>query len=209
MKKSMDKFISNVKHNKKLIYFLLVLSLISIVVGSIFTLMLNDNDKSLTMEYINNFIENISNKNLDYSQALQNGFVNQLTYILIVWLLGMSVIGMPVILFMYFSKVFILGFSISALVVNYGFKGCLISLAYIFPHQIVNIFVYTILTLYALKISGKILYCVFKKQKIDFKPIMHNYIYVLFLCLITSCLIILFEVYITPQLISIFLPLIK
>lgn len=209
MKKTLDKFIYNIKHNKKLIYFLLVLSLISIIAGSIFTLMLNDNDKSLTMEYINNFIENISNKNLDYSQALQNGFMNQLTYILIVWLLGMSVIGMPVILFMYFSKVFVLGFSISALTLNYGFKGCLISLAYIFPHQIINIFIYTILTLYALKVSGKILYCVLKKQKIDFKPIMHNYIYILLISLVMCTFMVLFEVYITPQFISLFLPLMK
>ncbi|MBE6138523.1 MAG: hypothetical protein E7173_02115 [Firmicutes bacterium] len=209
MKQAMDKFISSIKCNKKLVWFLIIIGIISIVFGSIFTVMLNESDKALTLSYINNFMSNISNNNLDYTLALKNGFVNQFSFFLIVWLLGMSVIGIPIILFMYFSKIFILGFSLSAIITNYGFKGCLIGLAYIFPHQIINIILYTILTIFALKIAGKILYCILKKDKIDFKVLLNNYIYILTINLVVVSLTVLFEVYITPKFISIFLSLIK
>ena len=177
MKKIMDKFKSNIKYNKKIIVFLVVLGIIAIISGSIFTVMLNSSDKQLTIDYINNFINNLSNNNLDYISALQNGLTSFLVFILVVWLLGMSVIGIPVILFMYFSKIFVLGFSISAMITSYGLKGCLLSFAYIFPHQIINIITYTILVLYALKVSGKILYYIIKKEKLDFKQYELNTIY--------------------------------
>lgn len=209
MKKVMDKFKSSMKYNKTLIIFLAVIGIIAIACGSIFTVMLNNSDKELTINYINNFINNISNNKLDYLDALQNGFFNQFTFVIVIWLLGMSVIGIPVILFMYFSKIFVLGFSISSIIVNYGLKGCLISFAYIFPHQIINIIVYTVLTLSSIKVAGKILYSILKKEKIDFKITLNNYLLTLIISLGVSILMILFEVYITPKFINIFLPLIK
>lgn len=208
MKKFMDKLREIIKCNKKLIIFLVVVSIVALVFGSIFTVMLNSNDKQLITEYINNFMNNLSGNNLNYVGALKNGFASYLTFIIIIWLLGISVVGMPIILFMYFSKIFVLGFSISAIISNYGIKGCLLSFAYIFPHQIINLIVYTILTLYSLKVAGKIMYCIIKKQKLDFKIILHNYSYVLLGTIVSSILMILLEVYITPKFISIFLPLI-
>ena len=209
MKKIVDKIKLSIKYNKKIIIFLVTLGIIAIIAGSIFTIMLNSADKKITMDYINNFVSNISNGNLDYVSALYNGFSTSFSSAIITWLLGMSVIGIPVILFMYFSKIFVLGFSISAIISNYGFKGCLISFSYIFPHQIINIIVYTLLTLLALKVSGKILYSILKKEKLDFKTIMHNYFLILLICLGIFILTILFEVYITPKIISIFLSFLK
>ena len=42
----------------------------------------------------------------------------------------------------------------------------MISFSYIFPHQIINVIIYTILTLYSLKVAGKLLYSDIKKQKL-------------------------------------------
>lgn len=209
MKKMMDKLKSSIKHNKKLIVFLVVLGIIALATGSIFTVMLNSDDKALTINYINNFMNNLTSNKLDYMGALQNGFSSYFSFIIIIWLLGISVIGIPLILFMYFSKIFVLGFSVSSIISNYGFKGCLISFSYIFPHQIINVIIYTILTLYSLKVAGKLLYSAIKKQKLDFKLILHNYLYILLGSIIISILMILFEAYITPKFINIFLPLIK
>lgn len=209
MKKIMDKFKSNIKSNKKLIVFLVILGIIALVSGSIFTVMLNSSDKKLIANYISEFMNNLSNNNLDYIIALQNGFISYFSFIIIIWLLGMSVIGIPIILFMYFSKIFVLGFSVSAIISNYGLKGCLLSFSYIFPHQIINIIIYTILTLYALKVAGKTLYYIIKKEKLDFKHILHNYLFVLLGTIGVAVVMILFEVYITPKFISMFLPLIK
>lgn len=209
MKAIMDKFKSKIQYNKKLIVFLIVLGIVALVSGSIFTIMLNNNDKELTINYINMFFNSLKSNNLDYLNAFQNGFFNYFSFILIVWLLGMSVIGIPIVLFMFFSKIFVLGFSVSAIITNYGLKGCLISFSYIFPHQIINILVYIILTLSSLKVSGKLLYSIVKKRKLDFKIILHDYLYILLISVIAAILMILYEVYIMPKFVNIFLPLIK
>lgn len=209
MKKVMDKFKISIKHNKKLIVFFVVLGIIALACGAVFTVMLNGSDKELTVNYINNFMDVLTNNELNYINALQNGITSILSFIIVIWLLGMSVIGIPVILFMYFSKIFVLGFSVSAIISNYGVKGCLLSFSYIFPHQIINIIVYTILTISALKVSAKTLYSVIKKTRLDFKLVLHNYLFILLGSTIISVLMILFEVYITPKFISIFLPIIQ
>lgn len=209
MKKLMDKFKASIKYNKKWVVFLIAVGIIALVTGSVFTVMLDSNDKQLTSNYINNFMLNLSTNSLDYTSALKNGFASCFIFIVVIWLLGISVIGIPVILFMYFSKIFALGFSISALISNYGIKGCALSFAYIFPHQIINIIIYLIITLNALKVASKIIYCIFKKQKLDFKEVLNNYFQILLLTIIVSILTILFEVYIMPKFLSIFLPLIK
>ena len=209
MKLKMDKLKISIKRNKKLLVFLIILGIIGIIVGSIFNIMLNESDKSLVSSYITNFFDNISNNTLDSVSALKNGFISEISYILIIWLLGISVIGIPIILFMYFSKFFILGFSISSIISNYGFKGCLLSVGYIFPHKIINIIIYTILTLFTLKVSGKILYTIIRREKLDFKIVLNKYLIILLMSMGVIILTTLFEVFITPIIIKLFMPIIS
>lgn len=209
MKKVTDKFKITIKHNKKVIFFLGIIAVIAIIFGSLFSVMLNESDKNLTLEYINNFFENIKNNNLNYILALKNGSISSLGFILIVWLLGVSIIGMPIVLFMYFSKFFVIGFSISSIIKGYGLKGCLLSFAYIFPHHIIYITAYTILTVYSIKMSIKLISTIIKKDKIDFKPIINKYLLVLLLSVIIAVLTLLFEVFITPKFINLILLLVK
>ena len=209
MKLKMDKLKLNIKRNKKLVVFLSVLGIIGIVSGSIFNIMLNETDKTLVTSYITNFFSNIANNTLDNVSALKNGLISEISYVLIIWLLGISVIGIPIILFMYFSKFFILGFSISGIISNYGFKGCLLSLGYIFPHKVINIIIYTILTLFTLKVSGKILFSIIKREKLDFKIVLNKYFIILLVSVGIIILTILFEVFVTPIIIKLFIPIIS
>lgn len=209
MKKVMDKLKLAIKNNKKTIFFLGTVALIAIIFGSLFSVILNESDKNLVNEYISNFFENIKKNNLNYIMALKNGSISSLSYILIVWLLGISIIGMPIVLFMYFSKFFVIGFSISSIIKGYGIKGCLLSFAYIFPHQIIYIIAYTMLSIYSIKMSIKLISTIIKKDKIDFKPIINKYLFVLLLSIITSLLALLFEVFVTPKFINIILAILK
>lgn len=209
MKKAMDKLKLAIKDNKKTIFFLGIIAIVAIVFGSLFSVMLNESDKNLVSEYISSFFENIKNNNLNYTMALKNGSISSLSYILIVWLLGISIIGMPIVLFMYFSKFFVIGFSISSIIKGYGLKGCLLSFAYIFPHQIIYIIAYTMLSIYSIKMSTKLISTIIKKDKIDFKPIINKYLFVLLLSIITGLLALLFEVFVTPKFINIILPILK
>lgn len=205
MKLKMDKLKLSLEHNKKILIFIITLGIIGIITGSIFSIILNETDKTLVSSYITNFFDNIKNNNLDNISAMKNGLINEISYILIIWLLGISVIGIPIILFMYFSEFFVLGFSISSIISNYGFKGCFLSLSYVFPHKIINIIAYSFLTLFTLKVSGKILYTIIKKEKLDFKIVLNKYLLILLLSIGTIILTALFEVFVTPIIIKLFL----
>lgn len=209
MKKVTDKFKLIIKNNKKIIFFLVIISLIAIIFGSLFSVMLNEGDKTLVNEYISNFFENIKNDNLNYALAFKNGGISIASFILIVWLLGISIIGMPIVLFMYFSKFFVIGFSVSSIIKNYGTKGCLLSFSYIFPHQIIYIIIYITLTVYSVKMSIKLISTIVKKDKMDFKPIINKYLLILLLSIGVSFLSLLFEVFVTPKFINLILPILK
>ncbi len=183
-------------NNKKIIMFLLGLCIIGIIGGSLFITIVSKSDQKLIVEYMNNFIININKINL--KDAIINSLFTNILYIISVWLLGISVIGIPIIIFMYFSKIFTLGFSISAFIITYKFKGLILALLYVFPTQILNIGIYTLITLYSIKISNNLIYSVFNKKEVNMKKIINKYIYILAICLIVSIISLLYENIVLP-----------
>lgn len=209
MKAKMDKLISGLKINRKIFVFLVILGIIGLIVGSIFVVILNDTDKTLVKNYLDIFVSNINNGKLNYLLALKNISFSNYAYVIFIWLLGISVIGIPVIIFMYFMKCFMLGFSIASILVNYKLKGVLLTFVYIFPHHIIALIMYTILIMYSLTLSLKIGEAVIKKKNVNFRVIINKYLWILILTLIVITLTNLFEVYICPYLIKTILPIIK
>lgn len=209
MKKKMDKLKEKIKANKQIIIFLLGLTIVAIIFGAIFVTVLNKNDQTLVKDYLEQYLNNIKNNKLDYLVAFKNSFISNLIYILTIWILGISIIGIPIMLFLFFTKSFILGFSISSIILNYKLKGCLLSFIYIFPHHIINIFLLILLVIYAFAFSIKIINALFNKQTIDFKLITNKYLTVLVITIIGILITSLIEVFITPLIIKLLLPIIK
>ena len=207
--KIMDKLKNAIVINKKMIICLIVIVLVGIITGSLLVAVLNESDKNLVTEYINTFFNNIKDNKLNYIDTLKNSIISNMSLIIVIWLLGISIIGVPIITFLYFCKSFILGFSLSSIIMHYKIKGCLIAFLYIFPHQIINIIMLTILMTYALSLSFKLISSFFKKKTIDFKIIMKKYLVILLFSLLISIISSLLEVFLMPKLIKMVIPLIK
>ena len=143
----MDKL--KIKINKKIFVFLFVLMLMGIIAGSIFTTILNSSDKELVINHLNEFIDNINNNKLDYLFALKNNLITNISYVILIWLLGISVIGLPIIIIMFFTKCFILGFSVGAILTTFKLKGILVSLVYVFPGQVISLLFLLLLMMYS------------------------------------------------------------
>ena len=116
--------------------------------------------------------------------------------------LGFSIIGIPIVIFMYFSKVFILGFSLSSFILQYKFKGLLLALIYFFPHHVVNILAYTLIMIYSLKISFILINSIIKKKTISFKAIMNRYLIVFAVSIGMVIVASLYECFVVPFLIK-------
>ncbi len=200
--KIMDKLKIKVKLDKKILLFLLILLIIGITVGSIFVTILNQSDKSLVNEHLNDFLNSVEGNKLDFSLALKNNLVSNILYVLIIWLLGISVIGLPIIIFMFFSKTFILGFSVGAIISTFKTKGILFSLIYTFPGQVISLLFLILLVMYSMSFSFKMIYLIFKKKTLDFKIVMNKYFKVLLVVLIAIILMSLYDTYLMPRLVK-------
>lgn len=205
MKKNMDKLLNQYRSSRYIYIFLIGLTIIAVITGSIYGSILNPEDNELVKNSLNNFFNQINNNELQYLEIWKNTLFSNILFIIGIWLLGISVIGIPIIIFMYFSKVFIIGFSITGIIANYNLSGIGISFAYIFPHHIINLLTYSLVIIYAFTLSFKIVQAIIKKKSIDFKPIMNRYINVLWISSVVILITSIFEVIITPILISIFL----
>ena len=207
--KIMDKLKFQVEIDKKLLIFLTILLLIGIAFGSIFVSILDNSDKTLVNEHLNNFINSIETDKLDYFQALKSNLITNISFVIVIWLLGISIIGLPIILIMFFSKTFILGFSVGAILSVFKTKGLLFSLVHIFPGQVISLLLYLLLTMYAMSFSFKLIYVIFKKKTLDFKIVMNKYFKILLLVLTIVILMNLYDTYLMPKLVKILIPFIK
>ena len=184
MKKYMQKLFRILNLSKTTLIFLTGILVIGIISGSLFSVILNKTDQEIAVEYLNKFILLIENNKINGLETLLNSILFNYSYAIIIWVLGLSIIGLPIVIFMFFGKCFTLGFTISMVIKNFGLKGCLVSLGYIFPHCIINIFVFSILTLYSATLSLKLIKSIVSQKNIDFKLIMKKYLYIIFIALI-------------------------
>ena len=197
----MDKLKGLFSINKKIFVFLLGIVVIGVLFGSILPVFLSVDDKKLVSDYLLGFVNNIKD-GFDSIIFLKNGLFNNGLFLILIWLLGVSIIGVPIVLFLFFYKCFIFGFSISSIIINYGFKGILFSLSYVFPHQVINILIYLVLTSYSLIFSIKLLCYILRKIEFNIRNSFTKYFKIFVFCFIFLGISILYESFINPHILS-------
>ncbi len=202
MKKLMDKLLNNIKFDKKYVFFSMVIVILGIITGSIFIVVLNSTDKSLVTEYISSFMDNIKNNNIIVNDIIKNVFINNSLVILIISIIGFTFFLFPINILILFYKSFIIGFSLASIILTYNIKGILISLVYIFPHLIINILLFSLLTAFTLKLSIKMINYIIKKKEVNMRVYFNKYIYILILSIIIISITSLYESFIVTYLLK-------
>ncbi len=198
----MDKLLNKVKFDKKYVLFCMILVIIGIISGSLFIVILNSTDKSLVIEYIEEFVSNIKNNSFNYIDTFKNTiFVNYLV-IIIISILGFTYILAPLNILILFYKAFIIGFSLSSFVLTLKIKGLLISIVYIFPHLILNILIFSILTAFTLKLSMIMIKNIIKKKEVNLRVYFNKYLYTFIFVLILITITSLYESFICPHILK-------
>ena len=194
MKKIIDKVLNI---DKKTFLFLAIICIIGIITGSLFMTVLSSEDKEIVTNSLNDYIVNIGSIKMNFSTFLSN-FILNILYAIIIWILGISIIGLPIVIIIIFFKSFVISFSISAFIINYKFKGILYALAYIFPHMIINLLIYLYLGVFSIKISSSIVKGILIKKNINLKDSMITYIKLFAICFIIILLTSVYESFIIP-----------
>lgn len=202
MKKLMDKLFNLVKFDKRYVLFCLILVIIGIVAGSLFIVVLNSSDKSLIIEYIETFIDNIKNNNLNYIDTLKNTLIINYLVIIIISIIGFTYFLTSLNIIILFYKAFIIGFSLSSFILTYKIKGLLLSIIYIFPHLIINLLLFSLLIAFTLKLSIKMINCIIKKKDVNMRRYFNKYLYTILFISMIMIITSLYESFLAPYLLK-------
>lgn len=195
---------------KKLYRIIITLMIFGIISGILFIFFISKESKTKALVSIKNFFDLMNTSTgINYGKSLLNTLVNNIGYVLLIWLLGISIIGLSITIVLAFMKSFIVGFSISSIISCYKAKGILGAFLYVFPHQIIILFIYLLLSFYSISFSIKLFKSLFLKQTINFRVVMQKYIKILLISLISIIIVSLYEVFISTYFIKLFTMLLK
>jgi len=202
----MTKKYNNIKSiifpSKKTNIVVICIIFLGLIAGSIFCNIVGVNDKNLVIEKINIFISNINSGSINNFMVLKNSITTNLVYVFLIWILGMTIIGILFNIFLLFMKSFIFGFSISSFILTYSYKGIILSVLYLIFGQLLNIIVISVVVIYSIMFTSKLIGLIFKNNRDNFSKFLKNYFLILIIAIIVSLISSLSESFLLPSLIK-------
>ncbi len=189
---------------KRLFVGLIIVAGIAFLFGLLFVAILSKSNKELVSRTITNFMSGIKTGKLEYSTAIFQSIIQNFSFWMILFLIGMSIIGFPVIFLLFASHAFTMGFSMSSIFYVYHWKGIILSVIYILP-QGINLCIYLVLSYYAILFSKHLFNLLFFKKEISFRRLMRRYVKIYSFFLVFLILSSFIEVFLVPKFLSFFL----
>lgn len=188
-----------IKEKNKLI-FIVIIFIIGLTIGSIFTNFITNDDKKLLIEQLELYFSSVKKLSNDVFgiSIFKNEIINNGLQLLIIFALGISMIGLPAVIFILFFKGFMLGMTLSSFFLKYQLKGIIGTFLYIFPCYIINILIYILISFFAVHASIIFLKALFKKGNLNFKSFLGKYLLVFIICIILMIINCLLDAYLTP-----------
>lgn len=210
MKEMYNNYKKELSKKNNILVAVFIIFVIGIIFGSIYITILKNGEKKLILDEVNNYFLSINKITFDDKlDIFKSSLISNLLYFISMWLLGISVIGVPIIIMMIFFKSFVIGFSVSSIFTKYGFKAILGSILYIFPSSIVTCILMLILASYSIILSIKILEGAVVKKNINFRTFMGKYFFLLVISILLSIFCSLYDAFISPSVLKLFTNLIK
>mgnify|MGYP000377005333 FL=1 len=206
MKKIINYLNETVKKEKNILIFNTIIFLVGVVLGSLFINFITNDDKKLLIEQVSTFFSNVKKLTSDIFgfESFLSILFNNLLVLSIIFVLGISMIGIPIVIFILFFKGFMLGTTISTIILKYSIKGIIGIILYIFPVCILSICVYLFMCFYAIYASKKFLRAFLKKDTLNFKQFLGKYLLSFIVSITLILLLSLLDAYLTPLLLKLF-----
>lgn len=194
--------------SKKINIFVITVLFLGVISGAIFSNIIDLNDKKLVIEKIQLFISNIDNQTINSLLAFKNSILTNISYSIIIWILGMTIIGVLFNIFLLYLKGFIFGFSLSAFILTYSYKGIILSILYTIFGQLLNLIVIMILSIYSIMFTINFLKQIIKsKINLNIPKYFKNYSLIFLITIIISIISSISEAFLFPTLIKIIIKL--
>lgn len=188
---------------RKLLIALIIVMAVSFISGVLFVSVLSDGNQELIKSSINNYFNGINNNEMNYLRSLYSVLTGNLFLVLFLWVIGISIIGIILVILILAFKSFLVGFSFTSIIYTYGFKGILTGIIYIIP-EIINLFVVFVISYYSVSFSFVLFNMLFRKKEHNKKVIVSRYIKLLFIAIVAMILISLISVFVIPNVLRLF-----
>ncbi|MBU9714756.1 stage II sporulation protein M [Evansella tamaricis] len=190
--------------------FSIVLLSMGVIFGAIIVNSLSFSQKNDLYAYLSLFFGQVEDGEFASSSAMfTQSFAHYSKLIGLMWFLGLSVIGLPIIFVLLFIKGLVIGFTVGFLVSQMGMDGFVLSFASIFPQNVLLIPIFIIVTTVATSFSMKIWRQVTRRGH---EPIFQYFLsYSLFLLFIGAFIAVVaaYEAYVSPTIMKTVLQLIS
>ena len=193
-----------IKENLRSYLILIIIFFIGLLLGVVFINNINEVQSKQISEYISNFINSVKeNYQISTNSLLITSIINNLCIAILLWFLGSTVIGVPLIYLVIGYKGYCIGYTIAAVTATLGTGK---SIAFIFATMLLQNIIY-IPTIITLAVSGIKLYRLImedrRKENIKLQILKHTIFSVLMLILLLFSSVI--ETYISGNLSQIIL----
>lgn len=144
-KKGRSKATEHLNNHGAIYFFMLVLFLIGIIFGAVIVNSMNFVQREDLFFYLDRFFgQMLEGSIVEKKEMLKSTFFYHLNYLLLLFVLGLSIIGLPIIWILLFVKGLVVGFSVGFFVNQMGWKGLLFATASIAPQNLLIIPVYLV-----------------------------------------------------------------
>jgi stage II sporulation protein M len=190
------------RENSSLYLFVIVLFMMGVIFGAVIVNSLSFAQKEDLFYYLNQFFGQMENGKLaEESDLFRQSFLHNLKFIGLMWILGISIIGLPVILVLLFMKGMVIGFTVGFLVNQMEWNGFFLAFVSILPQNFIIIPVFIITASVAVMFSLKMIQRQFlKKYGQPFLPLFKNYVVTFLLAIICIVAAAAIEAYLSPVL---------
>lgn len=158
-------FINHLKEHATIYLFMIMLFLTGIVFGAIIVNSMNFVQKQDLFFYLERFfVQIVEGQSIEKTSILRDSFLYHAKYLIILFLLGLSVIGLPLVWVLLYVKGLVIGFSVGFLVNQIGMKGLFLAAISIAPQNFVIIPVYIIAGTVSMIFSLGLLHKLFSRR---------------------------------------------
>lgn len=201
MYKNRALIMNHVKEHSTIYLFMIILFLTGIIFGAIIVNSMNFVQKQDLFFYLERFFSQITdNQQVENGQILKSSFSYHAKYLLLLFLLGLSVIGLPLVWILLFIKGLVVGFSVGFIVNQLGTTGLFLAALSIAPQNILIIPVYIIAGSLSMIFSLTLLSKLFTRKISQpvFQPF-GRYVMIFFILLAISFIAALLEAYVANE----------
>ena len=196
--------IGYIKHHFAVCFFIVLIFAGGIVSGAFAVRVLPEVQMLELADYLDGYLSALDQQTgmISANEAFEIAMFHHMKCIVLIWLLGFTMIGIPCIFFLVFTQGFILGFTVGFFIHEYILQGALFAVMGVLPQQLLFVPSMLFTALCAVSLSIILIRRCMSRTTVQLRSYVVRYLAILPLMLLITFVGILVEVYVSPVLLK-------